>query len=193
MSDEHSSPIKNWKQLLIVVCLAFLIPIILILIVTQLVTGHLKGSSPNNAAVLNRIKPVGEVVLAEARVASGERSASASAVQANAPAQGIPGPTMVATAVAASAPKSAAAAPAGKPDGKKIYDAVCMVCHAAGVAGAPKFGDKAAWAPRIQTGIESLHSAALKGKGAMPPKGGSANLSDADVTAAVDYMVSAAK
>ena len=192
MSDEHSSPIKNWKQLVIVVCLAFLIPIILILIVTQLVTGHLKGSSPNNAAVLSRIKPVGEVVLGEARAASGERNASASAVQASAPAPGIPGPAMVATAVAATATKSAAAVP-GKPDGKKVYDAVCMVCHAAGVAGAPKFGDKPGWAPRLQAGIEALHSAALKGKGAMPPKGGSANLSDAEVTAAVDYMVSAAK
>jgi cytochrome c5 len=68
-----------------------------------------------------------------------------------------------------------------------------MVCHGTGVAGAPKFGDKAAWAPRIKAGLDALHASALKGKGAMPPKGGNPALSDADVAAAVDYMVAAAK
>jgi len=77
--------------------------------------------------------------------------------------------------------------------GKATFDAVCSVCHLAGVAGAPKFGDKAAWAPRIKTGIEALHASALKGKAAMPPKGGNPALADADVKAAVDYMVAAAK
>ena len=68
-----------------------------------------------------------------------------------------------------------------------------MVCHGAGIAGAPKFGDKAAWAPRLKTGIDTLHSNALKGKGAMPPKGGNGALSDDEVKAAVDYMAAAAK
>ena len=82
------------------------------------------------------------------------------------------------------APVAAAAAPAAaaaKPDGKKVYDTTCMVCHGTGVAGAPKFGDKAAWAPRIKGGIDALHASALKGKGAMPAKGGNTALSDADV------------
>ena len=77
--------------------------------------------------------------------------------------------------------------------GKATFEAVCNVCHGAGVAGAPKLGDRAAWAPRIKTGIEALHASALKGKGAMPPKGGNPALADADVKAAVDYMVAAAK
>jgi cytochrome c5 len=77
--------------------------------------------------------------------------------------------------------------------GKATFDAACIVCHGAGVAGAPKLADKAAWAPRIKTGIEALHASALKGKGAMPPKGGNLALADADVKAAVDYMVAAAK
>ena len=68
-----------------------------------------------------------------------------------------------------------------------------MACHGTGVLGAPKFGDKAAWAPRIKQGMDTLYSSALKGKGAMPPKGGNTALSDADVKAGVDYMVSAAK
>ncbi|VVE00183.1 cytochrome C [Pandoraea nosoerga] len=93
--------------------------------------------------------------------------------------------------------KTAAPAAAGAGSnleaGKKLYDTVCMACHAAGVMNAPKFGDKAAWAPRIKTGIDTLHNAALKGLNAMPPKGGAANASDDDVKAAVDYMVNAAK
>jgi len=88
-----------------------------------------------------------------------------------------------------------AAAPAagGKPDGKKTYDTACMACHATGAANAPKLGDKAAWAPRIKTGTEALYASVLKGKGAMPPKGGNAALPDADVKAAVDYMVAGSK
>jgi cytochrome c5 len=105
-------------------------------------------------------------------------------------------------AAAAVAPVAAASvpAPAGKADagasagaGKKTYETVCFACHGAGVAGAPKFGDKAAWAPRVAQGVNVLHASALKGKGAMPAKGGNPALSDADVSAAVDYMVAAAK
>jgi cytochrome c5 len=77
--------------------------------------------------------------------------------------------------------------------GKATYDTVCSVCHGTGVAGAPKFGDKTAWAPRIKTGLDALHASALKGKGAMPAKGGNPALPDADVMAAVDYMAGAAK
>jgi cytochrome c5 len=73
-----------------------------------------------------------------------------------------------------------------------LYSVSCIACHAAGVAGAPKFGDKAAWAPRIATGLDALTASVIKGKGAMPPKGASA-ASDADLRAAVEYMVAAAK
>ncbi|MCA3188013.1 MAG: cytochrome c5 family protein, partial [Cupriavidus sp.] len=76
--------------------------------------------------------------------------------------------------------------------GKKVYEQVCAACHAAGVAGAPKFGDKAAWAPRLKEGMDVVHNYALKGKGVMPPKGGYAG-PDADVIAASDYMANAAK
>ncbi len=78
-------------------------------------------------------------------------------------------------------------------NGKGVYDASCAACHGAGVAGAPKLGDKAAWAARINAGNDALYGNAIKGKGAMPAKGGNASLSDADVKAAVDYMVSQSK
>jgi cytochrome c5 len=93
-------------------------------------------------------------------------------------------------------PQAAAAAPAGKPaaaDGKKVFDSTCTACHGTGVAGAPKLGDKAAWAPRVKQGMDALVQAAEKGKGAMPPKGGNASLSDADIRAAVEFMVSQSK
>ena len=74
-----------------------------------------------------------------------------------------------------------------------MYEASCAACHAAGVAGAPKAGDKAAWAPRLKTGKDALYASVLKGKGAMPPKGGNASASDADIKAAVDYLTGLAK
>jgi cytochrome c5 len=89
----------------------------------------------------------------------------------------------------------AGAAPAGggSTSGKSVYDASCVACHGAGVAGAPRLGDKAAWVPRFQLGADTLYQSALKGKGAMPPKGGNMALSEADVKAAVDFMVAQSK
>lgn len=80
-----------------------------------------------------------------------------------------------------------------KENGKKVYDSTCYICHSSGVAGAPKFGNKKVWAARISLGVESLYSSAMKGKGAMPAKGGISTLSDKEVKAAVDYMVSESK
>lgn len=90
------------------------------------------------------------------------------------------------TSTAAAAPAPAAAAvPA-------LYTQSCAVCHGAGIAGAPKLGDKAAWAPRIAAGMEAMVAAAIKGKGAMPPRGGS-SASDAEIREVVTYMANAAK
>jgi len=81
-------------------------------------------------------------------------------------------------------------------DGKAVFKQVCAMCHQWGVAGAPRFGDKKAWAPRIAKGSETLYKHAIhgfKGIGIMPAKGGRPGLSDEQVKAAVDYMVSASK
>ena len=105
-----------------------------------------------------------------------------------------PSVTEVAAATAAVV-ETANAAPSAKTleKGKAVYSKSCFACHATGVAGSPKLDDKAAWAPRIATGMEALYAASLNGKGAMPSKGGNMSLSDEDVKAAVDYMVSVAK
>ncbi|SNS12065.1 Cytochrome c5 [Noviherbaspirillum humi] len=106
-----------------------------------------------------------------------------------------PAATQAAAAPAAAAP-AAAPAKASADAGKKLYESACVACHGAGVAGAPKFGDKAAWAPRIAQGSATMYEHAIKGfqgkGGVMPPKGGS-TASDDEVKAAVDYMASAAK
>lgn len=105
------------------------------------------------------------------------------------------------TSAPAAAPVAAAApAPApvaDNPAGKSAYNKTCALCHGAGVAGAPKVGDKADWGPRIAQGADTIYKHALEGfngsKGAMPAKGGAPSMSDDDVKAAVDYMVSLSK
>jgi cytochrome c5 len=93
--------------------------------------------------------------------------------------------------------QSAAAAPAADMEGEEVFNMACMACHGAGVAGAPKMGDKAAWAPRIAKGIDTLHKHGIEGfqgnAGFMPPKGGRADLSDKSIINAVDYMVAGSK
>jgi len=146
MSDKHSSFIKTPKQLVIVVALAFAIPIALIVLVSQLVTGVRSPGRDAETGVLNRIKPVGEVTIADAT------------------------------------------APQADMTGEKVYQDVCKTCHEAGLVGAPKLGDKAAWAPRIKRGINALYASAIDGKNQMPPKGGNRNLADIEVQRGVVYM-----
>lgn len=181
MSDQHSSPIKTWQQLVVVVVAAFVVPVIVIAMLAALVTSGKKGENADPRAVVERIRPVGTVLMA----APGEQSTLAPAAGPAAAAS----PPVVATVI----PPAAAPVPAatGKPEGKNVYETACAACHGAGVAGAPKFSDKVAWAPRLASGKDALYASALKGKGAMPPKGGQAQLPDDQVKAAVDYMVGA--
>ena len=179
--EERSSLIKTPRQLIVVVLLAFLIPVLGIVMIANFVTGGLKvdnsSSDHSAAAVAERLKPVGSVIIGEvpAPAAGAQPAGAAPAVKSR----------------TGGAVKTAAAGSAGA--GKKLYDTVCMVCHAAGIAGAPKTGDKTAWKPRIAAGKEALYNSAVKGKNAMPAKGGLASAPDADVKAAVDYMVSQVK
>jgi cytochrome c5 len=177
-SEEHSSAIKTPQQLIAVVVAAFVVPIALISIVAHLVTGGAHTGKDNPALseeeIAKRLKPVGEV-----------------AIDPNQPAPVAAAPVTVAAAPAPSAAAPAASGDSGK--GKSIFDTTCMACHATGAAGAPKIGDKAAWAPRLKEGMPAVYGIAMKGKGAMPPKGGNGTLSEADVKAAVDYMVSKVK
>jgi len=153
--EEHSSPIRTPQQLIIAVLLAFLAPILAIVMIVQMVTGGLKvdmgGHAMTEDAVAQRLKPVGDVALAETTTTQGPTGAS------------------------------------------EVVKAVCQVCHGTGALGAPKIGDKGAWQPRLAQGADKLYQHALNGIRSMPPKGGNTSLSDAEVKAAVDYMLSQSK
>ena len=166
-----------------------------------LLTSALKGKgamAPQGGGNFSDLE-IGRAVVYMANAAGGklaEPAAPASAAEPAAAAAAAPAPApaaapAAATAVAAAAP--AAAAPAADANaGKALYDKTCVACHGTGVAGAPKFGDKAAWAPRLAAGFDEVLKIATTGKGAMPPKGGAA-VSDAEFKAAVEYLVNSAK
>lgn len=126
-------------------------------------------AADDRKAIEERIKPVGQVT-----------TLNQVADNASAPAAGT-------------TPAAAAAAPAAPQSGEKIFQTYCTTCHTAGVAGAPKFGDKAAWAPRIQQGEATLLKHALEGLRAMPPKGTCMQCTETEIKAAISYMVDKAK
>lgn len=254
--DSHSSFIQTPKQLIVVVLLAFLVPIVGIIMVVNLVLTR-PSADPNALtpeAVAARIQPVGRVEFGAPQASPGARTgaeivkavcaACHQAGVANAPRIGDNKAwaehiehglkDMVATAIkgkgampprggdasltdeeiaravihmanqsggkfkepAPAKPQAQAAAPAKQEpaaDGKAVYNQTCVACHAQSVAGSPKLGDQAAWAPRIEQGMDALVQSVLKGKGAMPPKAGNASLTQAQIRAAVEFMVSQSK
>lgn len=132
-------------------------------------------------AQMNRSKVIGTVAFAVAAtlaVVAGRQAV------AQAPAQPAP---------AKARPAAAPANPAAIAAGKQVFTQNCAACHSTGALGAPKLGDKAAWAPRLSHGVTTLDQHALHGFKAMPAKGGNPRLSDADVQSAVGYMVAQAQ
>lgn len=140
----------------------------------------------------------GEQASADAAQASTEAPAQATPTEAKpaaaAPAEAAQSETEQAPAQPAEQEQAATATEtaAVDPAGEKLYKSVCFACHDAGVANAPKLGDKAAWEPLIATGMDTMVEIAIHGKGAMPPRGGS-QASDAEIRAAVEYMVQASQ
>ena len=148
--DEHSSFIKTPQQLITVVVLAFVVPIVGIVMTVQLVLNrpHADPAALTPEAVSARIQPVGKVEFG----AAGSGAAKG---------------------------------------GEEIVKEVCSACHQAGVANAPKLGDKAAWAPRLKLGVDGLLQSVIKGKGAMAPRAGT-GLSDQELARAIVFMTNQA-
>lgn len=146
--DEHSSFIKTPQQLLVVLFLAFAVPITGILLLVYLVLGE-HGTDPaalEPKLVAARIQPVGSVEVIDAN------------------------------------------APKVVKSGEEVVKAVCGACHLTGAAGAPKVGDKAGWGPRLGMGLDGLLKSSIKGKNAMPPRGGVPDLSDTEIARAIVFM-----
>jgi cytochrome c5 len=148
--DEHSSFIKTPQQLIVVVLLAFVVPVVGIVMLVKLIIDRPRAdpAAMTPEAVAARIQPVGRV---EFGAAPGAASGAARS-------------------------------------GEEIVKSACAACHDTGAAGAPKTGDKAAWGARIKTGLDALLADAIKGKGAMPPRGGLPDLSDLELARAIVFM-----
>jgi cytochrome c5 len=148
--EEHEGLIKTPKQLIVTVILAFIVPVVVIIMLTHLVASGISGNAGSDAqtaeSIASRIKPVADFKLVDAN------------------------------------------APKVFKTGQQVFESTCTACHTAGVAGAPKLGDKDAWAPFIAKGYEDMVKNALHGIGAMPPKGGNPSLDDFEVERAVVYM-----
>lgn len=149
--EEHGSPIKTPKQLIITIVLALVVPIIIIIMLVNMVAAGnapLAGSDAlGPEATAKRIAPVAKLELVNAS-----------------------GPKVFKT-------------------GEQVYKAVCASCHQAGAAGAHKLGDTAAWSVPIKTGLDAMVASVVKGKNAMPAKGGNPSLDDFEIARAVVYLV----
>ncbi|MCX7960943.1 MAG: c-type cytochrome [Burkholderiales bacterium] len=148
-AEEHSSFIQTPQQLVVVVLLAFLVPVFGILMIVHLVVDRPRAdpAAMTPEAIAARIQPLGRVEFVDAgRAAAGARS------------------------------------------GEEVVKAVCAACHATGVAGAPKIGDKAAWAPLIRRGLDKMLAVAITGEKAMPPRGGAPDLTDLELARAIVFM-----
>jgi cytochrome c5 len=165
--------LRQFSILIVGLCL-----LTLVLIITAVTIYHREPAETNPAAAKEtaaRLAPVGAVYAGDTGRAAMEAAQAAAAKAA-----------------------AAQVAYGGTTDGKTIYDNLCHSCHTAGVAGAPKLGDKAAWGPRIAEGLDTLIKHATEGYHGpdgnfMPPKGGNPALTDAQVKAAVTWIVGQAK
>lgn len=147
---EHHSPIRTPTQLIVVVVLSFVVPVIALIMIAGVIVGTPNTSKDNpaltEAAVAQRIQPVGQFVAAAAGAAGAAKS------------------------------------------GEEIVKSACIACHGAGVLGAAKIGDKAAWGKLITQGLAKLTASAIKGVKQMPARGGDTSLSDTEIARAIVYM-----
>ena len=146
---------------------------ILLIVLAKFVGGetqleHVKTDSLQLAAVEDRTRPFARVAVA------GQDNAALAIVEQSA---------VAAAATASPVPQN----------GEEVFNAACTACHTQGIAGAPRMADKAAWAPRIAKGKDTLYKHSLEGfqgqTGVMPPKGGRVDLSDDLIRLGVDYMI----
>ncbi len=155
-----------YREFAVIILLLFLFTVCMIFLARIIGSAAFEDMQNSNSAIMQRIQPVAEV-----RVGDPSKTAAPEASEA--------------LQVAAAQPAASAPAKAGD----AVYNGACVACHVAGVAGAPKLDDKAAWESRIGQGVDGLVSSVLNGKGAMPAKGGNPTLSEQEIRNAVDYML----
>jgi cytochrome c5 len=160
-----------YREFAVIILLLFLFTVCMIFLARFIGSNAFENMQNSDRAIVQRIEPMGQV-----RVGDPNKTTEA--------------PAAAAPQVAAAQPQAPATQPeAAAKAGDKVYNSACVACHAAGVAGAPKLGDKAAWEPRLAQGMDGLVSSVVKGKNAMPPKAGNPSLSEEDIRSAVKYML----
>lgn len=159
--EAHTGPIKTPKQLLITVFLSFVVPVFIIIGLVYFVVSSAKPAGRADSGVA--LSGITDQARDQAVSERIRKVGSVDIRDANRPLKA----------------------------GEEVYKAQCLACHGAGVAGAPKLGDAAAWGPRIKTGLDALLNSALKGKGAMAPQGGG-DFEDTEIARAVVYMANSA-
>ncbi len=159
--EAHTGPIKNPKQLLLAVLFSFVVPIFAIIALVYYVTSHAKPAGSSDAASM-ALGGMTQESRDKAMAARIQKVGSVEIRDANRELKA----------------------------GLEVYTAQCAACHAAGLAGAPKFGDVAAWSARVKTGYDALLNSALKGKGAMGAQGGG-DFEDAEIGRAVVHLANA--
>lgn len=155
---------------LIVIAILFLIAKLILSNMLAVADGVLEPEPMDAAAIEERIKPVAQENIGEEQIAA-------------------------APAPAAAEEDAAADDAAGAEEnsvGKQVYNQVCSVCHSTGMMNSPRFGNADDWAPRLEQGMETVYAHALNGLNMMPARGGNPTLSDDEVKAAVDFMISSA-
>lgn len=156
----------------IVIAILFLIAKLILSNMLSVADGVLEPEPMDAEAVEERIKPVAQENVGEEQVAAApaaaeeDAAATSDSTEAGAEENGV---------------------------GKQVYNQVCSVCHATGMMNSPRFGNADDWAPRLEQGIETVYDHALNGLKMMPARGGNPSLSDDEVKAAVDFMISSAK
>ena len=193
MSQHHSDPVEEniethpVKLAIVVIIGAVGLVVGIVMLAYFAVGSHRVGETDSKAntpeAIAQRIAPAVVLVVDPSKGSAPSLTPAAVSKAADG--------RVIAMVIPATLPAGAAAA--APPGGEGVYKAACVACHATGVAGAPKVGDKSSWGARIAKGKSTLYEHALKGFNAMPAKGGNSTLSDTDVKAAVDYLVAQAR
>ena len=194
MSQHHSDPVEEniethpVKLAIAVIVGAVGLVVGIVLLAYFAVGSHRVGETESKAntleAITQRIAPLTRLAVEGSKTPTPALTPAVVSKAANAP--------VVAMAIPVSLPAKNTGAGVAS-GGESVYKTTCSVCHAAGIAGAPKTGEKGSWAARIAKGKALLYEHALKGLNGMPAKGGNAALADNDVKAAVDFMVAQVK
>ena len=185
-----------WRQFGVILILLTVFGFAMYFVAHSIAGGAYAKMNDDPDAVLARIAPVGESRIgdpagqtqAPAQTAATAATAAATATQAEEP-KTETATAATETAATGSAAQTAAAGAVDLAAGEQIYQSACFACHMTGVAEAPKLDDPAAWEPRLAQGMAGLIQSSVNGKGAMPPKGGFAHLTEDDLRNAIEFML----